>query len=94
MLRRIARNYADRHRNRANQVLHVIGLPVTFVLPIIFLAQNEWRLAAGCFVGGYLLQFVGHVFEGNDAGEAILLKKLLGRPYVEFGPSAKEPKNS
>jgi hypothetical protein len=94
MFVRFARNYIQRHRNRANQLFHLVGLPVTFVLPVVFLLRHEWRLALACFVGGYLLQFVGHAFEGNDAGETILVKKLLGRPYVEFGPPANESKNS
>jgi hypothetical protein len=47
-----------------------------------------WALAA--FVGGYLLQFAGHAVEGNDAGELVLIKRWLGRPYIEFGPLSKQ----
>ncbi len=39
-------------------------------------------MAAAAFVAGYALQFAGHAIEGNDAGELILFKRLLGRPYV------------
>ena len=92
MLRRFVVNYIERHRNRANQLLHVIGVPLTFFVSAVFLFREQWLWAAGCFVGGYLLQFVGHAIEGNDAGEVVLIKKLMGRPYVEFGRSPKEPK--
>ena len=89
MLRRILINYVERHRNRANQALHLVGVPLTFVVSIVFLVRQQWLWAVGCFLGGYVLQFIGHILEGNDAGELILVKKLLGRPYVEFGTTSK-----
>ena len=45
------------------------------------------------FVGGYGRQFLGHAIEGNDAGEVVLIKRWLGRPYREFAPG-KEPVGS
>ena len=86
MLRRIAVNYVERHMHPANRLLHLLGVPLTFVVSVVFLIQERWWWAAGCFVGGYLLQFLGHAIEGNDAGEAVLVKKWLGKPYKEFGP--------
>jgi hypothetical protein len=94
MIGSFVRNYIDRHRNRTNQILHVIGVPVTFVVSVVFLVQQNWSVAAGCFVVGYVLQFIGHAIEGNDAGEAILVKRLLGRPYREFGPQPDEVSKS
>lgn len=81
-LRRFLRNYAERHRHPVNIVLHAVGLPVTFALPVWFLIDGNRFAALGCFVGGYVLQFMGHAAEGNDAGEIVLLKKALGLPYV------------
>lgn len=63
--------------------MHAIGLPVTFVLPVILLMKEYWAGAAISFLGGYLLQFVGHAIEGNDAGEVILVKRFLGKPYID-----------
>lgn len=94
MLRRVLSNYLERHRHPANQVLHLFGVPLTFVVSAVFAAQGAWLWAVGCFVGGYGLQFLGHHVEGNDAGELLLLKKWLGRPYVEFGPRSEESKPS
>ena len=76
-------NYLARHRHPANLWLHVVGLPVTFVVPVVLLLAglSWWALAS--FAIGYVLQFVGHAIEGNDAGETIVVKKLLGRPYVD-----------
>ncbi len=86
MLSRFVRNYIDRHQVLANQLLHVVGVPLTFVVSIVLLTRDEPLLAAGAFVSGYALQFIGHGIEGNDAGETILVKKLLGKPYREFRP--------
>ena len=93
MLNRIINNYLKRHCNRMNQLLHLLGVPLTFGLSIYFLIEQRWTAAACAFVGGYVLQFIGHALEGNDAGEVILIKKLLGKPYVEFGPEQKQSKN-
>ena len=86
MLLRFVRNYIDRHQVFANQLLHLVGVPLTFVVSIVLLVLGEPGRAAGAFVTGYVLQFIGHGIEGNDAGEMILVKKLLGKPYREFRP--------
>lgn len=86
MLRRFLTNYLERHRHPLNQLLHVVGVPLTFVVSAVLLTRHEWWWAAAAFVGGYLLQFAGHAVEGNDAGEVVLAKRLLGKPYREFGP--------
>ena len=89
---RFVNNYLERHQNRTNQLLHLIGVPLSFVVSVISLVQHEWLWAAGAFAGGYVLRFIGHGFEGNDAGEVILIKKMLRKPYIEFGPEAKHSK--
>ena len=46
-----------------NHATHLIGIPAIVVsLPLFFI---NWRWALGLFVGGWILQFVGHAFEGN-----------------------------
>ena len=89
MFKAFLRNYLPRHRNRVNQVLHLIGVPLTFVgTPWTFLAGAGPVWPCVCFFGGYLLQFAGHAVEGNDAGEVVFLKKKLGMAYTEYGPGA------
>ncbi|HWL92359.1 MAG TPA: Mpo1-like protein [Phycisphaerae bacterium] len=81
-----------RHRNPVSFWLHMVGIPMTLVavvLAIVQLARGEWGLwwrPAVLFFGGYFLQWVGHVIEGNDMGELILIKKLRGKPYVAISP--------
>lgn len=50
------------------------------------LLLESWWWAAGLLVGGYALQFLGHAVEGNDPGEVIVVKRLLGLPYVAISP--------
>lgn len=86
MVRRFVVNYIERHQHPLNRLLHLVGVPLTFVASIVMLLFDLPWWAVGCFVGGYLLQFAGHAIEGNDAGEAVLVKRWLGLPYKEFGP--------
>ncbi|HQZ65295.1 MAG TPA: DUF962 domain-containing protein [Planctomycetaceae bacterium] len=89
MFRAFLKNYLPRHRNRVNQFLHLIGVPLTFVgTPWTFFAGAAAWWPCACFVGGYLLQFAGHAVEGNDAGEAVFVKRMLGMPYTEYSPGA------
>ena len=84
-MKRFLSNYIERHQHPVNQLLHLIGVPVTFGLSVHYLINQQSAEALYAFVGGYVLQFVGHAIEGNDAGELILIKKMLGKPYQEFG---------
>ena len=85
MLKRFLHNYALRHQHPANQLLHVIGLPVTFVVPVALTLEEFsgwWSILS--FGVGYAMQFAGHAIEGNDAGEIVLIKKMLGKPYIDI----------
>ena len=91
LIRRFLANYAARHTRPVNIFLHAVGLPVTFALPVWLLVAGRPGWAGAAFVGGYALQFLGHHFEGNDAGEVVLVKKWLGLPYTEFAPPRDGP---
>jgi uncharacterized membrane protein YGL010W len=72
-------NWCSRHRNRTNFWLHMVGIPACFVAAPVLLALQMWWPAAAAVVGGYILQFVGHLVEGNRSGEEMLLRRLLGK---------------
>jgi uncharacterized membrane protein YGL010W len=80
--------WKKRHQNKTSFTLHMIGIPMTIlaIVPLVVaIAQgpDAWYLVAlALFIVGYALQFIGHGIEGNDAGEMILIKKLLGKPYI------------
>lgn len=95
MIKRFIRNYLPRHRNRLNQALHLIGVPLTFIgTPVCLATEMAGYWAVACFVGGYVLQFAGHAVEGNDAGEVVFVKKMLRLPYTEYGPDSNSSSGS
>jgi hypothetical protein len=79
-----------RHPHPTSFILHMIGIPATFLgalfIPIYIglLSWSLFLLALALFVGGYMLQFAGHLLEGTDPGEIIYFKRKLGKPFVEF----------
>ena len=79
------RRWLERHQHPVSFALHVVGIPMT-VVAVAVLLLGEFAWAAVLFVTGYGLQLVGHCIEGNDMGEWILVKRLLGRPYVAVSP--------
>lgn len=82
------RRWLERHQHPVSFWLHVVGIPLTIaalVLAIVQLWQDRWEVwwrPVVLVVVGYVLQGLGHRIEGNDMGEAILVKRLLGRPFV------------
>jgi hypothetical protein len=84
-LRRILRNWLQRHRHPLNFWIHLIGIPLA-VAGVVLLFFVPWYWGVAAFVLGYLLQYVGHVVEGNDVGEWAAIKRLLGLPYVSISP--------
>ena len=82
---RARRNWLDRHQTPANFWIHMLGIPLAFAgIPLLFL--TEWYWGVGAIVVGYLLQWIGHRIEGNDVGEFIPVKRLLGLPVVAIAP--------
>ncbi len=55
--------YNDTHQNKINRALHTVGIPMIVIsLPLFFF---YWKWALGLFVVGWILQFIGHAFEGK-----------------------------
>ena len=85
-------DWLQRHRHPACRALHAVGIPLlvaALALAAVQLWQWRWDLwwrPAGLIVVSYLLQWWGHRIEGNDLGEVVLVKKLLGRPFVAVAP--------
>jgi uncharacterized membrane protein YGL010W len=84
-LRRILRNWRQRHRNPFNFWIHLIGIPLA-VAGVVLLFFLPWYWGVAAFVLGYFLQYIGHVAEGNDLGEWAAIKSLIGLPYVAISP--------
>lgn len=90
-------NWLQRHQNPASKVLHALGIPlipVAGIVAVLQLLDGAWSLwwrPLALLVVSYALQWLGHLIEGNDMGELILLKKLLGKPYVAVSPRYAKP---
>ena len=72
-------NWRKRHRNPTSFWLHMIGIPACFLAAPLLLILRQWYVGLAMFVGGYALQFIGHLVEGNRSGEEMLLRKVLGK---------------
>ena len=72
-------NWRKRHRNTTNFWLHMMGIPACFIAAPAMLILGQYWLAFALFVGGYALQFIGHLVEGNRSGEEMLLRRILGK---------------
>ncbi|SDN31319.1 Protein of unknown function [Fictibacillus solisalsi] len=55
--------YKEDHQHPINKLTHSIGIPMIVVsLPLFFW---RWKLALALFIVGWILQFIGHLFEGK-----------------------------
>ena len=61
--------YSLSHQNRVNQITHKFGIPmIALSLPLFIVAifvSDFWIVPVTLFVGGWVLQFIGHAFEGK-----------------------------
>jgi len=61
--------YARSHQHPVNRVCHTIGIPLIVLAIALFVASlfgsALWIPAAVLFAAGWILQFVGHYFEGK-----------------------------
>ena len=86
------KKWLERHQSPLSFRLHLVGIPLAIaalVLALYQLYQWRWDLwwrPVLLLVLGYALQIVGHWHEGNDVGEWILVKRLLGWSYVAVSP--------
>ncbi len=61
--------YSHSHEHPINKLTHKTGIPmIALSLPLFLVApfvKNFWIAPVFLFVGGWILQFVGHYFEGK-----------------------------
>lgn len=92
-------NWRERHRHPISLALHVIAIPLLVlagVLVVIQLIEGAWALwwrPALLLIVSYALQWIGHVVEGNDMGEVIVIKRLLGKPYVAVADESRRARS-
>ena len=61
--------YARSHQHPVNRLCHTLGIPTILVSLAFFLIgllrHKLWWIALALFVSGWILQFIGHAFEGK-----------------------------
>jgi uncharacterized membrane protein YGL010W len=61
--------YSEAHQHPVNRVLHTFGIPMIalsiILIPFCFFINGFWRIDLALFVIGWILQFIGHYFEGK-----------------------------
>jgi hypothetical protein len=87
-------DWMARHRDPTSFVLHMFGIPPTILgvllIPIYVMLVSFWifLLALALFLGGYLVQFLGHVVDWTEPGEIRFLRRKLGWRPVNIAPAA------
>ena len=61
--------YSEGHQHPINRLMHTLGIPMivlslVLIIPSLFIG-GLWRIALALFVIGWILQFIGHYFEGK-----------------------------
>ena len=61
--------YSESHQHPLNKLTHTFGIPMIvlallLIIPSLFVA-GLWRWSLGLFIVGWVLQFIGHYFEGK-----------------------------
>ena len=61
--------YSESHQNPVNRWMHTFGIPMIAIsillVPVSLFVAGAWRVALALFVFGWILQFIGHYFEGK-----------------------------
>jgi uncharacterized membrane protein YGL010W len=61
--------YSTSHQHPVNRLCHTLGIPTIVLSVAVFVAgffsRRLWWLALALFVFGWILQFIGHAFEGK-----------------------------
>jgi hypothetical protein len=71
----LVNDWVERHRDVRSFVLNLFGIPCTILgvlmMPIyvLLLSMTVFLFALTLFVGGFLIQFLGHGLDGTEPGE-------------------------
>jgi uncharacterized membrane protein YGL010W len=90
--------YREDHQNPVNRALHTVGIPMIITSLAVFPINP--LLGSSMFVFGWILQFIGHAFEGKApsffsdpkfllVGAVWFGKKIFGRggaPQADAAP--------
>jgi uncharacterized membrane protein YGL010W len=62
--------YATSHQHPVNRFCHTLGIPLIVgalvLAPLAFAIDGFWPVPVAIFALGWILQFIGHAFEGKS----------------------------
>ena len=70
------KKWCARHTDKKNAILHAIGIPMTIIGTGV-LCYRRFVTGILLIFLGYVMQVVGHLFEGSEVGEIMLIKSAL-----------------
>jgi hypothetical protein len=85
-------DWMARHRDPTSFVLHMFGIPPTILgvllIPVYVMLVSIpiFLFALALFVGGYLIQFLGHMVDWTEPGEIAYLRRKFGWSYAKIAP--------
>jgi len=71
----LVNDWVERHRDPRSFTLHLFGIPSTILgvllIPVytMLLSWPVFGFALALFLGGFVLQFLGHALDGTEPGE-------------------------
>lgn len=90
-------HWIERHRHLPSLLLHLVGIPVSVLgvlLIPVYLPLLSWRMmlfSLGLFLGGYGLQFLGHLLEWTEPGEITAIRARWSRRRSSPPTTGAEP---
>jgi uncharacterized membrane protein YGL010W len=61
--------YSESHTHPINKLTHTLGIPMIaaslLLIPTSFFVAGFWKIPLALFLVGWILQFIGHYFEGK-----------------------------
>ena len=90
-------NWVERHQDPRSFTLHLFGIPATILgvllIPVytMLMSMPVFWFALALFLGGFVLQFLGHALDGTEPGEIKGLRKLLARRREARAASGRIP---
>ncbi len=61
--------YARSHQHAMNRACHMVGIPMialsVLLAGVLFIVPGFWPVPVALFLVGWMLQFIGHAFEGK-----------------------------
>ena len=90
-------DWIERHRDPRSFALHLFGIPATILgvllIPVytMLVSIPVFGFALAAFLGGFVIQFLGHALDGTEPGEIKGLRLWWSRRREARAASGRSP---